>query len=382
LHIQVCGFIALYLHLAELSRKTCFAQASVQLGSPKHLTWQRLTPVAASMGFAMYMASDLHHEYLPNPMTSQFWISEQELPEFGTMTRLLYSNAQHVLARVADMYAQPGDLDMTEILAGSAHVLQQLAELGTHAAEFNPSVTASYPAFVDSWVFEERRQQMEEGLNQKSRSYSQLLNRLLGLTSLVQPCDGSTKAVLTTTILIAMELQAATRSLRGSLHTPLPPALRLEPGLPVEREPEQVHNQDNSSELLPWQQEYLDALLTFSPTSILHASPPPPSDPGPYIFALPRPVEQPSAGSARPWFDRVQLPPPPPAGAPAQEVAAYLSESKAQLGLSFHALAPVAAAISHRPEPWVSEGWAAALTGLHSAPISGMQHYGCTGECQ
>jgi hypothetical protein len=50
-----------------------------------------------------------------------------------------------------------------------------------------------------------------------------------------------------------------------------------------------------------------------------------------------------------------QLPQPPAAGASAEEVAAYVSEVQARLGPFFYALAPVAAAISQRPEPWVGE---------------------------
>jgi hypothetical protein len=130
----------------------------------------------------------------------------------------------------------------------------------------------------------------------------------------------------------------------------LPPALKHAGGF-------HTGLSEGSDQLLPWQKDHLLALAPPLPASILHAFAPPPPDLKQWATFCSNscPVslgKQPSA-DVRPWFERVTLPSPPQAGATREQVEAYVAETKAQLGASFYALAPVAAAMSHRRKPWV-----------------------------
>jgi hypothetical protein len=395
--LQVCGFIGLYLRLAELSHATYKAQPTAYLASSQHLAWQQLAPLAVSAGLAMHVALSLHQacpaaiEELNQRLARQRVASHRaltttsllEIREFDARACRLYTDAHRVLARLTDMCDQPEALNATEALAQMGHVILQLTDI-CKSAYRTPTLTH---ALHDHTVLSSLRKAMEY-----SNRMSELCARSAGPSCSDGPVQDSRKflgkASFNSVISAASAMQASIWNLDlwssglppvlelGSIfYSSMPPALDLGSvpgsGSGVGCVPEQSSSSDG---LLPWQQQYVDALLTFSPTSILQAFPPPPADPAEwatfYHDCCPVSLgKQPLALQVvEPWFQRVQLPHPPETRASAQEVAAYVSETKAQLGASFYALAPVAAAISHRPEPWVGAGRVAGMGGGVALP--------------
>jgi hypothetical protein len=158
--------------------------------------------------------------------------------------------------------------------------------------------------------------------------------------------------------LISVATAVSARINNPDLHHPLPPALRHDGSHPTNPRDDSAHEQGHSNGLLQWQIERLQTSDLPSPVSILHAYPPPPPDLQQwdtfYHDSCPVTLGKQTSTDARPWFERVTLPSPPQVGATREQVEAYVAETEAQLGASFYALAPVPAAIGHRPKPWVS----------------------------
>jgi hypothetical protein len=281
-------------------------------------------------------------------------LAVRDIEELDSNAHRLYIDAHRFLVRLGDMYAQPGALNLTEALAQVGHVIQQLIDLDRSAFHVQRTVADRYGMNQYALFSSLYESEMD------AIGISELCARSIGRISSDGPGKGSETPSFNSILSAATAMRADIDSF--NLWGPrLPPAVRLGSGVHSEIDADFVPGQSSSNDgLLPWQQEYLDALLSFSPTSILGAFPPPPADPPDWatFYHNCSPVslgKQPSA-LVQSSFLRVQLPPPPQVGASAQEVAAYVSETKAQLGVSFHALAPVAAAISHRPEPWVGCG--------------------------
>jgi hypothetical protein len=385
--LQVCGFIVLYLRLAEIAHTTYMTQPVAHLAAPQQLAWPQLAPLAVSAALAMYVALGVHQACLPAVEELLNWraapsscfslkahmsSSLLDIKELDLRTYRVYTDAHRMLARLATMYVQPGALDLTEALAEREQVLEQLTDIGTAAPKLWGIVAARHGLNMYTLF---NSLPIAAG---SSKSISELCARSVGLPQFGcsdKPGRGNTTASFNSIISAATAMRANRDNFDQCYpwEERLPPALELDRAVAIALEVNHVREQSSSSEgLLPWQQQYLDALLTFSPTSILQAFPPPPADPADwanfYHNCCPVRLGRRASTLDEPWFPSVQLPPSPPAASSAQEVAAYVSETKAQLGVSFHALAPVAAAISHRPEPWVgapghAAGWEVPATG-------------------
>jgi hypothetical protein len=361
--LQVCGFIALYLHLAALASATCIAQPQAQLASAKWMKWLQLLPLTIVAGLVMWLSLLLHQGCCSAREEIQLSVSQQKgkAPVSSvigndmadTMAFHMYTGAHQLTVDLAQKSAQhePGTYSST--LASIRELLDQLRTTLNAAQrvvyvrrETHNNVPHTYLAQPLSEVW---------GCGFQ---IARLCDQLVDL-SLQDSCKNSAHVSLNS--LISMTTAVSARINNPDFSHPLPSALRHAEGLHTE-----LGDDHMTHELLEWQKEHLQALDLPSAASILQAFPPPPPELQQWttFHTISCPV---SLGKQMPayWFDpcfkpwfppwceRVELPSSPEASAPADQVEAYVAETKAQLGASFHALAPVAAAINHRPKPWV-----------------------------
>jgi hypothetical protein len=124
--------------------------------------------------------------------------------------------------------------------------------------------------------------------------------------------------------------------------------------------------------LIDLENPQIGASLQFpTPFSLLRTFPPAPADSAQWSASFftnccpVRPQLRVRRGLLRMYGDgvvhkhenkKVITPEPPAVGASAEDVAAYVCQAESQLGPLLHAVAPVAAAITQRPWPWVGGG--------------------------
>jgi hypothetical protein len=344
---QVCGFIALYLRLAEIAHTTAWSQP-VHMVSPTALDrWQKLMPDALIAGLSIWSAMQTHqtcHELFrsltpqvqSNPSALKLHRAASAMADMDSAAHSLYVCARQHLLALSHLFTAPPGSNTSCPESGSRHVVVQLQQLLGLVYKTTKAYAA---AQMESHLM--RSVELAFALRELSKSCQQLSELA---------CVGSSNTSWDPHQVLAL-ISAAT-AMAGTLPC-------SDPFIPMH--PALLHSDD---------QEWLpkkggppgEPALDFpTPASILRAFPPPPLDPEEwatfYHTSCPVSPRLPSkfpvvAPPRNIWFEEHCHP---PACASAQDVSQFVSMAKAQLGASFCALAPVAAAIRQRPEPWVSD---------------------------
>jgi hypothetical protein len=362
--LQACGFIALYVHLAALAHATYIAQPQVQLGSTMWVAREQLLPPALIAGLIMWVALCLHQgcyaimkamqlSVSPAPMNQKQTAPVSSLTgieKVDSMAFQLYTSAHQLSAKLAQMSVEHEPDTCSFAPANIKELLVQLRDTLSAANAVVRSMGSTTsdglhisrtPALLKAWYH--------------GNKIAGLCGRLKRLSS-QNVCEDNGQVSFNSLVSVATTISAETNN--PDLYHPLPPALKQAGSLHTELEGDHMtHERGHSEQLLQWQKEHLTALDLPSPASILHAFPPPPPDLQQwatfYHNSCPVSLGRQPSTAAKPWFEWVQLPSPLQANSAGEQVEAFVTETKAQLGGSFYALAPVAAAISHRPKTWV-----------------------------
>jgi hypothetical protein len=373
---QVLGFIALYLHLAEISRQTCLAQPRPSLFAVGHLPWQHLWQNVMIGGMLMWSALNLHHAVLAIRGSTSGTGSAGKTADSNVSSAItaidrdahrLYTGARQLVSDIVGLcWTDRRDprcrgMKIWEVTGESLAYMQQLSELLRSAS-----------SLVQQPSGEEHECQPAE------RSAKGLLSSALAdAETVLQACQGMSGMCLAQQrrernrrFSDAFNINTQSLADRMPSLTSLQPALKHNDGLDWSLDRDGLWNQELQP-IKPMTPMTESSLSFPTPFSLLRTFPPAPADPAQWSASfftnccLVRPHQPVRRGLLRSYGDgvvrkggrkKVITPEPPAAGASAAEVAAYVCQAEAQLGPLLHAVAPVAAAITQRPWPWVGGG--------------------------
>jgi hypothetical protein len=390
--IQVCGFIALYLHLAEVARMTCTAHPRCSLGTilsePSSLpkSWRSKTykeaPPALAAGFIMWAALAVHQASaaLAGEPTSSLQtapsssaaaaavaaaaVGEEpaQLPEQATslaqldkMAHTLYRRAREVVENLAgrDVTYLPSSYYYWDAERTVKELLGELKKLGSTMAYMHV-----------------RSDHLPHGVSAHAQAARQVWDHAGALlheaesacTTIMQWKPDSLGG-------FAEDHAALSAAIHASRSTAIHPALIQGDGLDWSLERDEVITEMNEKgDLKGTCAALLGALDAPTPYSLLRTFPPAPSSPEewstscytnaspvkprvPHFIQLIKRVDECTVATPI-----TQAPDPPGAGATAAEVAEYVSRLEAPhtLGPVLHALVPHAAVLALRPsQTWV-----------------------------
>jgi hypothetical protein len=368
--LQVCGFIALYLHLAEISWRTCLYQPEYEFHISVRDKWRQLIPHTMIAGLSMWLAMVLHQQWCAmtaelTPSTPQ--IAEQHagglcatlITAVATLDGMgyeLYRSAHQLLMRIADnSVGRTGEGFSTAapLIAQSRLLVSQLGQLVSIAQTVVlPQISTAPPAPCS----------LSAALQQACDILSarQQLQHIDIRGSLEDWCslpDMNMKAATFN----AAALAQVTAGIR-SLH----PALQRGDGMDwcAQRRYAEYHMPRGINSDKARGKERLRALDFPTPLSLLRAFPPAPSDLQQWatFYHNACPVSPYVPSRALRWGlsepQKIELPQHPAEGASSGQVAAHVTAVQALLGPYLYAQAPVAAAILQRPYPWVGPTFA------------------------
>jgi hypothetical protein len=331
----------------------------------------------------MWTALNLHHAVLAiKSSTSGLKAKPQaagsasdlsaEVSVIDTAAHSLYTGARQLVSDIAGMCwtdrRDPRDTGRQtgEVRARSRAYIQQLSELIQPASSLAQHLSGSAS----------QSQAAGQGTETRQHNAQQLLSSVLAdAGTVLQACQDMSDTALAWQCdehdtMFSSTFNSNTRELDllpilASLH----PAIEYNDGLDWSVE---LSDYLAEQRLLDRDNPQVGASLAFpTPFSLLRTFPPAPADSAQWsasFFTNCCPV-RPRLGVRQGLlklcgYDRVRkndrqkviAPEPPAAGASAAEVAAYMCQAEVQLGPLLHAVAPVAAAITQRPWPWVGGG--------------------------